>query len=104
MVLVLARVVGVGLETADMLVQEILPRPLRDRRHLGTSHLKRMAASWSRSKRRATLRGLDRNRDSVVLAQRFDHHGDIAHRSDTEGINGVECVQLVIVNFDPVRA
>jgi transposase len=32
MVLVLARVVGVGLETADMLVQEILSRPLRDRR------------------------------------------------------------------------
>jgi len=32
MVLVLARVVGVGLKTADMLVQEILSRPLRDRR------------------------------------------------------------------------
>lgn len=32
MVLLLARIVGVGLETADMLVQEILSRPLRDRR------------------------------------------------------------------------
>jgi transposase len=32
MVVLLARVVGVGLETADMLVQEILSRPLRDRR------------------------------------------------------------------------
>jgi transposase len=32
MVLLLARMVGVGLETADMLVQEILSRPLRDRR------------------------------------------------------------------------
>lgn len=32
MVLLLTRVVGVGLETADMLVQEILSRPLRDRR------------------------------------------------------------------------
>ena len=32
MVLLLARVVGVGLEAADMLVQEILSRPLRDRR------------------------------------------------------------------------
>lgn len=32
MVMLLARVVGVGLETADMLVQEILSRPLRDRR------------------------------------------------------------------------
>lgn len=32
MVMLLARVVGVGLETADMLVHEILSRPLRDRR------------------------------------------------------------------------
>lgn len=32
MVVLLARVVGVGLETADMLVQEILARPMRDRR------------------------------------------------------------------------
>lgn len=32
MVLLLTRVVGVGLETADMLVQEVLSRPLRDRR------------------------------------------------------------------------
>lgn len=31
-VVLLARVVGVGLETADMLVQEVLSRPLRDRR------------------------------------------------------------------------
>lgn len=34
MVALLARVVGVGIETADMLVQEILSRPLRDRRAL----------------------------------------------------------------------
>jgi transposase len=32
MVVLLARVVGVGVETADMLVQEVLSRPLRDRR------------------------------------------------------------------------
>lgn len=32
MTLMLARIIGVGLETADMLVQEILSRPLRDRR------------------------------------------------------------------------
>jgi len=32
MVLLLARVIGVGIETADMLVQEILSRTLRDRR------------------------------------------------------------------------
>ena len=32
MVRLLARVVGIGLETADMLVNEVLSRPLRDRR------------------------------------------------------------------------
>src|SRR5260221_5034503 len=32
MVLLLARVIGVGVETADMLVQEVLSRKLRDRR------------------------------------------------------------------------
>jgi transposase len=29
---VLARVVGIGIETADMLVNEVLSRPMRDRR------------------------------------------------------------------------
>src|SRR5438094_8277507 len=32
MVRLLARVVGVGIETADMLVHEVLSRPMRDRR------------------------------------------------------------------------
>jgi transposase len=32
MVLLLARVIGIGLETADLLVQEVLSRKLRDRR------------------------------------------------------------------------
>ena len=32
MVRLLARVIGVGIETADMLVQEVLSRNLRDRR------------------------------------------------------------------------
>jgi transposase len=32
MVRLLARVVGIGVETADMLVHELLPRDLRDRR------------------------------------------------------------------------
>jgi transposase len=35
MVLLLARVIGVGIETADMLVHEILSRNLRDRRAVG---------------------------------------------------------------------
>jgi transposase len=32
MVRLLARVVGIGIETADMLVNEVLSRPMRDRR------------------------------------------------------------------------
>src|SRR5262245_33824621 len=32
MVLLLARVIGIGIETADMLVQEVLSRTMRDRR------------------------------------------------------------------------
>jgi transposase len=32
MVCPLARVIGVGIETADMLVQEVLSRTMRDRR------------------------------------------------------------------------
>src|SRR5690242_6137424 len=32
MVRLLARIVGVGVETADMLVHEVLSRPMRDRR------------------------------------------------------------------------
>ena len=35
MVLMLARVIGVGIETADMLVHEVLTRGLRDRRAVG---------------------------------------------------------------------
>jgi transposase len=35
MVLLLARVVGIGVETADMLVQEVLSRTMRDRRAVG---------------------------------------------------------------------
>jgi transposase len=33
--LLLARVIGVGVETADMLVQEVLSRTMRDRRAVG---------------------------------------------------------------------
>jgi transposase len=35
MVLMLAQVIGVGIETADMLVHEVLSRQLRDRRAVG---------------------------------------------------------------------
>jgi hypothetical protein len=35
MVRLLARVVGIGIEPADMLVNEVLSRPMRDRRAVG---------------------------------------------------------------------
>ena len=35
MVQLLARVIGIGIETADMLVREVLSRTLRDRRAVG---------------------------------------------------------------------
>src|SRR5712675_479198 len=48
MVRLLARVIGVGIETADMLVQEVLSRNLRDRRAVGA-----MGASPARPTRAA---------------------------------------------------
>src|SRR5436189_3092512 len=45
MVRLLARVIGVGIETADMLVHEVLSRNMHDRRALPM----RMTASWFRS-------------------------------------------------------
>jgi transposase len=45
MVRLLARIVGVGVETADMLVHEVLSRPMRDRRavarYAGLTQLRR---------------------------------------------------------------
>jgi hypothetical protein len=53
MVGLIARVIGIGIETADMLVNEILSRqrqqggrPLRWSRHLGASLSMRIIASW----------------------------------------------------------
>jgi transposase len=38
MVRLLSRVIGIGIETADMLVREVLSRNLRDRRAVGRAH------------------------------------------------------------------
>jgi len=65
MVRLLARVIGIGIETADMLVREILSRKLRDRRAVARyagltgspdeSGLKRREKAWPRS----AMRGCD---------------------------------------------
>ena len=83
MVCVLARVVGIGIETADMLVQEILSRNLRDRRAVARYAGLTGSPDESGSKRRE--KGLARSgnarvrRGMIQLAWRFlDYQKDSA--------------------------
>ena len=75
MVLLLARVIGIGIETADMLVQEVLSRNLRDRRAVARYAGLTGSPDESGSKRRE--KGLSRSgnarvrRGMVQLAWRF---------------------------------
>jgi len=75
MVLLLARVIGVGIETADMLVHEILSRNLRDRRAVGRYGGLTGSPDASGNKRRE--KGLSQagnarvRRGMVLLAWRF---------------------------------
>jgi len=75
MVLLLARVIGIGIETADMLVQEVLSRNLRDRRAVARYGGLTGSPDESRKKRRE--KGLARSgnarvrRGMIQLAWRF---------------------------------
>jgi len=75
MVRLLARVIGVGIETADMLVQEVLSRPMRDRRAAARYAGLTGAPDESGAKRRE--KGLARSgnarvrRGMIQLAWRF---------------------------------
>ena len=75
MVRLLARVVGVGVETADMLVHEILSRPLRDRR--AVARYAGLTGSPDESGSRKREKGLARagnarvRRGMIQLAWRF---------------------------------
>jgi transposase len=75
MVLLLARVIGIGVETADMLVQEVLSRKMRDRRAVGRYAGLTGAPDESGTKRRE--KGLARagnarvRRGMIQLAWRF---------------------------------
>jgi transposase len=62
MVLVLMRVIGIGIETADMLVKEILSRNLRDRR--AVARYGRLTGSPTKAGARAARRG---SRDPAML-------------------------------------
>src|SRR5260370_26115022 len=75
MVRLLARIVGVGIETADMLVHEVLSRPMRDRR--AVARYAGLTGSPDESGAQPREQGLDRagnapvRRGMVQLAWRF---------------------------------
>jgi transposase len=75
MVRLLARVVGIGIETADTLVNEVLSRPMRDRRVVARYAGLTGAPDESGAKRRE--QGLDKagnarvRRGMIQLAWRF---------------------------------
>jgi transposase len=75
MVLVLMRVIGIGIETADMLVKEILSRNLRDRRAVarygGLTGSPDQSGSKSREKGLARSGNARVRRGMVQLAWRF---------------------------------
>jgi transposase len=75
MVLLLMRVIGIGIETADMLVQEILSRNLRDRR--AVARYAGLTGSPDESGKRRREKGLARSgnarvrRGMIQLSWRF---------------------------------
>lgn len=94
MVLMLARVIGIGVETADMLVHEVLSRNLRDRR--AVARYGGLTGSPDESGKRRREKGLARagnarvRRGMIQLAWRFlRFQGDSAlaqwYRARTEG-------------------
>ena len=105
MVRLLASVVGVGIETADMLVQEVLSRDLRDRRAVARYAGLTGAPDESGSKRRE--KGLAKTgnarvrRGMIQLAWRFllfQKDSALAQwfRSRTEGAKGARKTKMIV--------
>ena len=105
MVRLLARVIGVGVETADMLVREILAKELRDRRALARYAGLTGSPNESGSKRRE--KGLAKSgnarvrRGLIQLAWRFlRFQKDSAlaqwYRTRTEGAKGARKTSLIV--------
>ena len=105
MVRLLARVIGVGIETADMLVQEVLSRKLRDRqavaRYVG------LTGSPDESGKRRREKGLAKAGNARVrhgLIQlawrflRFQKDSALAqwYRARTEGPKGVRKTTMIV--------
>ena len=105
MVRLLARVIGIGIETADMLVQEILSRKLRDRRAVARyagltgspdeSGLKRREKGLAKAGNARVRRGL------IQLAWRFlmfQKDSALAqwYRTRTEGPSGARKTTMIV--------
>src|SRR6202030_3198471 len=100
----LARVIGIGIETADMLVREILARKLRDRR--GVARYAGLTGSPDESGLKAREKGLARGgnarvrRGVIQLAWRFlmfQKDSALArwYRMRTEGPSGARKTTIV---------
>jgi transposase len=105
MVRLLASVIGVGIETADMLVQEVLSRNLRDRRAVARYAGLTGAPDESGAKRRE--KGLAKSgnarvrRGLIQLAWRFllfqkDSALTLWFRSRTEGPSGTRKTKMIV--------
>jgi transposase len=104
MVRLLARVIGVGIETADMLVQEVLSRNMRDRR--AVARYAGLTGSPDESGRRCREKGLARSgnarvrRGMIQLAWRllmFQKNSALAQwfRARTENARGTRKTMIV---------
>ncbi len=105
MVRLLSRVVGVGVETADMLVHEILSRPLRDRRAI--ARYAGLTGAPDESGRRRREKGLARagnarvRRGMIQLAWRFlqfQKDSDLVrwfHARTSDGRSGIRKTMIV---------
>ena len=104
MVRLLARVIGVGIETADMLVQEVLSRNMRDRR--AVARYAGLTGSPDESGRKRREKGLARSgnarvrRGMIQLAWRFlmfQKDSALAQwfRSRTENVRGTRKTMIV---------
>ena len=105
MVRLLARVIGVGIETADMLVQEVLSRKLRDRqavaRYVGLTGSPDESGKRRREKGLAKAGNARVRRGLIQLAWRFlRFQKDSAltqwYRARTEGPKGVRKTTMIV--------
>jgi transposase len=105
MVLQLKRITGVGIETADMLVNEVLSRNLRDRR--AVARYAGLTGSPDESGRKRREKGLAKagnarvRRGMIQLAWRFlMFHKDSAlaqwYKARTEGTKGVRKTTMIV--------